>query len=77
MIFIPSSEAPHASVRGICAKAKRNCAEANPPSLYARGASACAARATARSPVAIPSRAFARGILAKASEQSGEKHPAF
>jgi len=28
------SEAPRASARGICVKAKRNCAEANPPSLY-------------------------------------------
>ena len=28
------SEAPRASARGICGKAKRNCAEANPPTLY-------------------------------------------
>jgi len=64
-----TNEAPRASARGICGKAKRSCAEANPPSLYARGASACAARATAWSPVAIPPRASARGILAKASDK--------
>jgi hypothetical protein len=52
------SEAPRASTRGICGKAKRNCAEAT----RLRPAAA------SRSPLAIPPRASARGILAKASE---------
>ncbi len=40
-----TNEAPRASARGICGKAKRSCAEANPPSLYARGAHAAQAPA--------------------------------
>jgi len=63
------SEAPSALARGICGKAKRNCAEANPashcvlpPFLQLRRDK------TPQSPVAIPPRAAARSILAKASE---------
>ena len=62
------SEAPRASARGICGKAKRNCADSQRRRLRSVSQPAFALRATARSPVAIPPRASARGILAKASE---------
>jgi hypothetical protein len=65
------SEAPRASARGTCGEAKRNSAEANPafhPPQLGLLQRMGALRGTPRSPVAIRSRASARGILAKASE---------
>jgi len=66
-IFCVKSEAPRASARGICGKAKRNSAEAN---LAFRRPQLGLLQGTLQSPFAIPPRASARGILAKASEDS-------